>query len=130
MLAIETAEEILRLIDSIKEEYEINYALVGEANLRQSDLLHELEFNSIAGKRGHRIASDLKKVREARRQAKDANDVAYQIYDFLNESGTAKSFVTALASAIGRAKKREGQLAERIWTPKCGTPVVYEEGDE
>lgn len=115
----EVIENFLHYIDSIKEEYEEAFAIVGEEDRRLQDLLHEMEFAPGKQER-NKAATKLQQSRRRRRQAKDKVLELEKIYDFQKDQAN-RPFFKKLRGTLNQQRGTENYLAgQREYKKRVG----------
>lgn len=115
----EVIENFLSYIDSVKTEYETNFAIVGEEDKRLQDLLHALEFAPNKQER-NKIATQFQRSRKRRRKAKDRVLELEKLYDFQKDQAN-RPFLKRLRGILQPQKGTEKYLeSEREYKKRVG----------
>jgi hypothetical protein len=113
-IAKEYVITITKILQDIGKTYEYNYDLVNQKDKETQDLLHELELGKLDYKRGNKLAKQLKRVRQERRQAMDENSTLKILYDYFKDKPLLKD-TQKLHQAI---VKEEDKLKSRTYQPR------------
>ena len=98
-------EQFLNYLESVKEEYEANFAIVGEEDKRLQDLLHALEFAPNKKER-NKIATQFQQSRRRRRKAKDKVMELEKVYEFQKDQAN-RPVLKRLKATITQQKGNE-----------------------
>ena len=101
-------EQFLNYLESVKEEYEANFAIVGEEDKRLQDLLHALEFAPNKKER-NKIATQFQRSRRRRRKAKDKVMELEKVYEFQKDQAN-RPVLKRLKATITQQKGNEQYL--------------------
>ena len=102
-------EQFLNYLESVKEEYEANFAIVGEEDKRLQDLLHALEFAPNKKER-NKIATQFQQSRRRRRKAKDKVMELEKVYEFQKDQANRPVF-KKMKATITQQKGNEQYLS-------------------
>lgn len=102
-------EQFLNYLESVKEEYEANFAIVGEEDKRLQDLLHALEFAPNKQER-NKIATQFQQSRRRRRKAKDKVMELEKVYEFQKDQAN-RPVLKRLKATIIQQKGNEQYLS-------------------
>lgn len=105
----ETLERFLDYLEDVKEEYEANFAIVGEEDRRLQDLLHALEFAPNKQER-NKIATQFQQSRKRRRKAKDKVKELEKVYEFQKDQAN-RPVLKRMKAVITQQKGNEQFLA-------------------
>ena len=112
-------ENFISYIESVKTEYEENFAIVGEEDKRLQDLLHALEFAPNKQER-NKIATQFQHSRKRRRKAKDKVLELEKIYEFQKDQSN-KPFLKKLKATLQQQKGTEQYLSgQREYKKRVG----------
>jgi len=115
-----TISDFLEFLRSCADQYTIQYDTVGEKDKETQDILHELELQDLTYHQQAHLAADLKRVREERRNAKDAVTVLEPIKQYY-ESHTTD--IKTLERLLGDVRKAEKSLTNRVYIPRVRKDV-------
>uniref|UniRef100_UPI0040572D24 hypothetical protein n=1 Tax=Acetatifactor sp. TaxID=1872090 RepID=UPI0040572D24 len=107
----EVLEQFLGYMDTVKNEYEEAYSIVGEEDRRLQDLLHALEFAANSQEK-NKIATRLQQSRKRRRKAKDRVKELEKIYELQNEQAS-HTFLKKMKSTLSQQKGNEQYLTSK-----------------
>ena len=123
----EVIENFLSYIESVKTEYEENFAIVGEEDKRLQDLLHALEFASNKQER-NRIATQFQQSRKRRRKSKDKVLELEKIYEFQKDQSN-RPFLKKLKGTLQQQNGTEQYLeGQREYKKRVGDENVDTRG--
>lgn len=105
----EILEQFLSYLENVKEEYEANFAVVGEEDRRLQDLLHALEFAQNKQER-NKIATQFQQSRKRRRKAKDKVMELEKVYEFQKDQ-VNRPVLKRMKAVITQQKGNEQFLA-------------------
>lgn len=113
-----TSETISSFLEFLKEcdrQYDAQYEFVGIKDKESQDLLHKLELQPLTYHQTARLASELRQVREDRREAKDQVAVLTPVMEYYRSNTTA---IKTLERMLGEVRKAEKSLENRIYIPR------------
>lgn len=117
----QTLSNTLKEVQSFLKEAKLYYQLatdnVSYCDKREQDLLHELEIENLSYHEIARKGVELKKVRESRREAKNAVEIYRTLNTFLSDGKTA-AILSQLKSVIGKTENMEKAIAKRKYKPR------------
>lgn len=113
----QTFKTFLDNIAAIKKDYHWHYEQVGKLNDLTQDYLHSLELDSLDYKSRAKLATQLAKCRQKRRESKDMVEILSPAVDFL-ESDKGELFIRQLQEVLGKVRKEETRHQNRIYIPK------------
>lgn len=115
----ELLEQFLSYMDTVRAEYEENFAIVGEEDKRLQDLLHALEFAPNKQER-NKIATQFQQSRKRRRKAKDKVLELEKIYEFQKDQNN-RPFLKRLKGLLVQQKGTEQYLtSQREYKKRVG----------
>ena len=107
-------EEFLKLIDTIRPEYNRNFEIVGEMDKQAQDQLHSLELDNLNYKERAKLATQMYKSRKERRYAKDMVSLLEPFEFWISDQLNAKA-INKLKIVLGEVRKKEDAMAKRIY---------------
>ena len=109
---------ILQIFDAVVKQYERNEEVVKQSEGEIQDLLHEIELGSDRDMyKGYLLYKEIRNVRRRRREAKDANQLLQDMYDFfLSQQGAA--FKKKIQQLQGNSVKAYEAQNRRTYTPR------------
>lgn len=120
----DTIGAFLKLMDDVQKDYTYNSEQVDRMNRLTQDYLHSLELDGLDYKGRAKIATQLTKTRQARRDHKDMVEVLEPIVLFL-DSEKGKQLINLMREVLGKTRKVENYLAHRKYIPR---ELTKEEG--
>lgn len=113
----DTISVFLKLMDDAQKDYTYNSEQVDRMNKLTQDYLHSLELDNLDYKGRARIATQLAKTRQARRNHKDMVEVLEPIVMFL-DTDKGKTLLNLMREVLGKTRKVESYLAHRTYIPR------------
>lgn len=113
----DTISAFLRLMDDAQKDYTYNSEQVDRMNKLTQDYLHSLELDGLDYKGRARIATQLTKTRQARRNHKDMVEVLEPIVMFL-DTDKGKTLINLMREVLGKTRKVESYLEHRSYIPR------------
>lgn len=104
-------------MDDAQKDYTYNSEQVDRMNKLTQDYLHSLELDNLDYKGRARIATQLAKTRQARRNHKDMVEVLEPIVMFL-DTDKGKTLLNLMREVLGKTRKVESYLAHRTYIPR------------
>lgn len=108
-------ENFLDYMRERQEQYNINNSILQESDKEIQDILHKIELEKLSYHEYAKLSKDIKKVRQARRKAKDMVMILEPIVNYLEQN---KSIVNSLSQLLGKVRKEEKRLENRFYLPK------------
>lgn len=108
-------EIFLNKLRNTTEQFNISFSAVGKFDNKQVDLLHEIEFEDNYNKR-IKLVTQLHRLRNDRRQAKDMVQVCEVVTDFTEQN---KAFIKKLEQLLGKMRKNEECIKNRTYRKRC-----------
>lgn len=105
----------LNLIIQSENEYQFALELQRTEEKKTQDALHMLELDNLNYKERAKLATQLKNIRQKRRQYKDEVEELECIVQFKKEN---KNLVNMLTQLLGKQRKVEKSHIDRHYTPK------------
>lgn len=107
----------LDFIDNAQSEYTFNLeAMKNEERITQ-DYLHRLELDDLNCRERSKIATQLVRNRQARRNYKDAVEELEPIVEFFADPKN-RSMINSMSQLLGQVRKVESYHKRRFYTPK------------
>lgn len=107
-------------MQSILDTYDSNYKRIGELDLLQEDLLHEIEWSNCDIVKGYKLYKELQDVRRERRDRKDENDSLKPLYDLIEPK---KKMLEQLNQCIGECRKNDESIGRRVYKPRIKVEI-------
>jgi hypothetical protein len=112
-----TLKDVQKFFKDTKLAFQVATDNVSYCDKREQDILHELEIENLSY---HEIAKkgvELKKVREARREAKNTVEIFRSLNTYLSDGKTV-AILSQLKSVIGKTENMEKAIAKRKYKPR------------
>lgn len=113
----QSVSQFCRMMDDAKKDYAWNYAAVNKADRLTQDYLHKLELDSLDYRQRAKVATQLARCRQMRRECKDTVEVLEPLVDFL-ESEKGKHLLNLMREVLGRTRKVEERMGTRVYVPR------------
>ena len=113
----QSVSQFCRMMDDAKKDYAWNYAAVNRADRLTQDYLHKLELDGLDYRQRAKVATQLARCRQMRRQCKDTVEVLEPLVDFL-ESEKGKHLLNLMREVLGRTRKVEERMGTRVYVPR------------
>lgn len=114
----EIISAFLKLLDDVPKEYKVAYDIVNEKDKEVQDIMHEVELNQLKTNEKAKLMTELQNNRRERRYWKDKVDEYQPLNDYLNQSKEFKNVINQLKQILGKVRKAEKYLEERIYKPR------------
>lgn len=103
----EAIRQFVSFLRSVRSRYDANYAVVGEMDLTQQDLLHAIEMSDdMDAKGGYDMYRRTREVRRNRRCCKNENELLEPIRNFLENNAGFVTSLERLQGDVAAAKQR------------------------
>lgn len=109
--------DFVKMMEDASKDYAWNYEEVNRMDRLTQDYLHKLELDNIAYKERAKIATQIAKCRQARRECKDTVEVLKPLVEFL-ESDRGKNLYNLVREALGKTRKVEERMETRVYFPR------------
>lgn len=106
-----------KLMEDAKSDYTWNYGEVNRMDRLTQDYLHKLELEDLDYQERAKIATQLRRCRQARRACKDMVEVLEPLVQFL-ESDKGKNLLNLVREALGKTRKVEERMETRTYIPR------------
>ena len=93
-----------KLMENAQKDYAWNYDEVNRMDRLTQDYLHRLELDGLDYKERAKVATQLAKCRQARRECKDTVEILEPLVQFL-ESDKGKNLLNLVREALGKTRK-------------------------
>lgn len=113
----QSVSQFCRMMDDAKKDYAWNYAAVNQADRLTQDYLHKLELDGLDYRQRAKVATQLARCRQMRRECKDTVEVLEPLVDFL-ESEKGKHLLNLMREVLGRTRKVEERMGTRVYVPR------------
>lgn len=115
-------ESFLAVMEQAQRDFTWNEEQVVYYDGLQQDYLHQLELDGLDYKGRARLATQLMKCRQHRRESKDTVRALSPLVEFL-DSDKGRQLTNLMKEVLGRTRKVEKQMENRVYVPR----VLYEE---
>lgn len=102
----ESISSFCKLMENAQRDYAWNYDEVNRMDRLTQDYLHKLELDGLDYKERAKVATQLAKCRQARRECKDTVEILEPLVQFL-ESDKGKNLLNLVREALGKTRKVE-----------------------
>lgn len=109
--------EFCKLITEAQRDYEWNSDEVNRLDRLTQDYLHKLELEGLSYSERAKVATQLAKCRQLRRESKDTAEVLKPFILFL-ESDKGRNMINLLREALGQTRKVEERMENRTYRYK------------
>ena len=105
------------MLEEVQKDYSWNFDEVGRLDRLTQDYLHKLELDGLDYKERAKVATQLMKCRQARRECKDTIEVLEPLMQFLY-SDKGKSLYNQFRETLGKTRKVEERMETRTYIPR------------
>lgn len=109
--------EFCKMMDDARKDYAWNYDEVNRMDKLTQDYLHKLELDGLNYKGRAKVATQLSRCRQQRRECKDTVEVLEPFVQFL-ESEKGKTLLNLMREALGKTRKVEERMETRSYVPR------------
>lgn len=109
--------EFCKMMEDAQRDYAWNYEEVNRMDRLTQDYLHKLELDNLDYKERAKVATQLSKCRQKRRECKDTVEVLEPLVQFL-ESDKGKNLLNLMREALGKTRKVEERMETRAYVPR------------
>lgn len=113
----ERISEICKLFDSVPKDYAWCSDKVNEMDKLTQDYLHMLELDGLKYEERAKVATQLAKCRQTRREYKDEMQVLEPLAGFLCSDKGVQS-LKQLREVLGQTRRREEHMKSRMYCPR------------
>lgn len=118
-------ESFLNFLREAEEIYKTSYNKVNELDKLTQDYLHDIELGDFDYKGRAKIATKLKETRQARRKYKDVTLTLQPVTEWIQ---LHKGTINELQQLLGKVRKEEKALTNRVYIRKVDTDVKEKSG--
>lgn len=105
------------MVSNAIQDYQWNRDEVSRLDRLTQDYLHKLELEGLGYRERAKVATQLTKCRQLRRQSKDTVEILEPFIDFINtEKG--KQMMNLMKETLGKTRKVEGRMSNRAYRYK------------
>ena len=109
-----TISDFCDLVAEAKKDYAWNYEEVHRMDKLTQDYLHKLELEGLDYRERAKVATQLAKCRQLRRESKDTVETLEPFIDFL-ESDKGKQMMNLMKETLGKVRKVESRMENRTY---------------
>ncbi len=109
--------DVLKLMDDAKNDYVWNYEEVNRMEKLIQDYLHKLELDGLDYGERAKVATQLTKCCQLRRESKDMVEVLSPLIQYL-DSDRGKNLINMMREVLGKTRKVEEKMAHRTYHPR------------
>lgn len=113
----ETLSGFCRMLEDAQKDYMWNCDEMKRMDDLTQDYLHKLELDGLDYKERAKVATQLTKCRQARRECKDTIEVLEPLMQFLY-SDRGKSLYNQFRETLGKTRKVEKSMETRTYIPR------------
>ena len=113
----ETISNFCNMVTEVKSDYEWNKAEVNRLDRLTQDYLHQMELNGLNYRERAKVATQLTKCRQLRRESKDTVETLEPFVEFI-ESEKGKQIMNFMKEALGKTRKVENYMKTRTYRYK------------
>ena len=120
MEAIRIIQDIINSVDIFEAEYQRIYEEIGKCDLEVCDILHDIELTSFNACEGYKMAKEIQKVRQRRRELKDKKSEILIIKETVEK---IRPTIQKLQGEITNIEEKQEFQLHRIYTPRIRTDL-------
>ena len=120
----ESISSFCKLMENAQRDYAWNYDEVNRMDRLTQDYLHKLELDGLDYKERAKVATQLAKCRQARRECKDTVEILEPLVQFL-ESDKGKNLLNLVREALGKTRKVEERMISLEQTSTSGARLSF-----
>lgn len=109
--------DFCKMVNEAKSDYEWNKTEISRLDRLTQDYLHQLELSELSYKERAKIATQLANCRKLRRASKDTVEILEPFIEFI-ESDKGRQTMNLMREALGKTRKAEGRMENRIYRYK------------
>lgn len=113
----ETISNFCDMVTEVISDYEWNKAEVNRLDRLTQDYLHQMELNGLNYRERAKVATQLTKCRQLRRESKDTVEILEPFVEFI-ESEKGKQTMNFMKEALGKTRKVENYMKNRTYRYK------------
>lgn len=108
---------VCAMFEDAQLDYKWNLAKVGEMDALTQDYLHKLELDDLKYDERAKIATQLAKCRQERREHKDTTQILEPLVEYIT-SEKGKQLTNLLKEVLGKTRKTEDKMENRVYYPR------------
>lgn len=105
------------MLENSQKDYTWNYEEVHRMDKLTQDYLHKLELEKMDYKERAKIATQLSRCRQKRRECKDTVEILEPLVQFL-DTDKGKTLFNLMREVLGKTRKVEERMETRIYVPR------------
>lgn len=109
--------EFCSMLENSQKDYTWNYEEVHRMDRLTQDYLHKLELENMGYKERAKIATQLSRCRQKRRECKDTVEILEPLVQFL-DTDKGKTLFNLMREVLGKTRKVEERMETRIYVPR------------
>ena len=109
--------EFCSMLENSQKDYTWNYEEVHRMDGLTQDYLHKLELENMDYKERAKIAPQLSRCRQKRRECKDTVEILEPLVQFL-DTDKGKTLFNLMREVLGKTRKVEERMETRIYVPR------------
>lgn len=109
--------EFCSMLENSQKDYTWNYEEVHRMDKLTQDYLHKLELEKMDYKERAKIATQLSRCRQKRRECKDTVEILEPLVQFL-DTDKGKTLFNLMREVLGKTRKVEERMETRIYVPR------------
>lgn len=113
----ENISAICRMFDDAIKDYQWNDEKVAEMDRLTQDYLHKLELDGLKYEERAKVATQLAKCRQERREHKDTVMILEPLVQYLS-SDKGRQLSNLLKEVLGKTRKAEEKMENRVYYPR------------
>lgn len=102
------------MVENAKKDYEWNQKSVHQLDCLTQDYLHALELDNLSYSERAKVATQLAKCRQLRRNSKDTVEILEPLITFL-DSEKGRGLINLMREVLGKTRKVEERMATRTY---------------
>lgn len=113
--------DFCKMVTEAKQDYEWNREEVNRLDRLTQDYLHDLELGDLDYGRRAKVATQLAKCRQLRRESKDTVEILEPFVEFI-DSEKGKQMMNLMKETLGKTRKIEERMSTRAYRYKVLEP--------
>lgn len=113
----ESISAVCRMFDDALKDYQWNSDKIIEMDKLTQDYLHSLELDGLKYEERAKIATQLAKCRQERREHKDTTMILEPLVQYLN-TDKGRQLSNLLKEVLGKTRKAEEKMENRVYYPR------------
>lgn len=109
--------DFCHMMDSAKCDYAWHYEEVNRLDRLTQDYLHKLELDGLDYRERAKVATQLARCRQDRRDSKDMVEILSPLITFL-ESDKGRNLMNLMKEVLGKTRRVESRMENRYYIPR------------